>query len=75
MLAWAQSRQFPRAPEQTPLTYAEFLTRSIPQARAPIAALTDTYTRARYSPEVSPAEARRARDALEQLQAVGSEAQ
>ena len=75
MLAWAQSRQFPRAPKQTPLTYAEFLKSNIPQARAPITILTDTYTRARYGPEVSPAEARRAQDALEQLQAVRSEAQ
>ena len=56
MLEWASALGQPRAAGQTPRTYAEALSRSVPLSAAPegqeaVAALTDAYILARYAAE------------------------
>ena len=71
MLDWAQTRSLPRAPRQTPALYAEALNAAVPQAGEAVTILTGAYVRARYDVEsIPPDDARRARTAAEQLQAI-----
>jgi len=71
MLDWAQTRRLPRAPRQTPALYAEALSAAVPQAGEAVTILTGAYVRARYDVEpIPPDDARRARTAAEQLQAI-----
>jgi hypothetical protein len=73
MLEWAQSLNRPRSPAQTPLGYARALGSAVPQAREPVAALTELYMRARYSPAVSVEDARRAAAVIEALKRLQTE--
>ena len=69
MLDWARSLGYARFPYQTPATYAEALISVLPESREPIAALTETYVRARYAVDpVLPADARLAQASLIRLQ-------
>ncbi len=69
MLDWAKAAGHPRAPKQTPITYADSLTQSAPQHGDAIATLTRAYLTARYAADApSLDEARRAEAAVVELQ-------
>jgi hypothetical protein len=69
-LEWTRVRMRPRAPHQTPLTYAEKLGNLSAAQQEPVGVLTALYLRARYAnDELTPAEAQAAHDALVRLQA------
>jgi hypothetical protein len=74
MLAWAQTVTLPRAPAQTPLQFAERLTRAAPEGREAIASLTAMYLRARYAADPpSLEEAHIAAGAAAQLKAMAED--
>ena len=74
MLEWAQTIILPRAPSQTPIQFAERLTRAVPEGAEAVAMLTRAYLRARYAAEApSLDEARSAENAAAQLKALAEE--
>ena len=74
MLEWAASLGRPRAPGQTPQTYAATLSQAAPPGAEAIVTLTQVYDVARYAAE-SPSleEAHRAENALGRLQVLTAE--